>query len=187
MTFRAGAGLSTNTNNGGDGGGVNIFGGEARGRSEKKDIGGPVHIEGKVEIFSGTGTSTCSGDMDIQTANSGLKGSSGTINLRSGNATLGASGCLNISTGNSRPAAAGSILVSVGTGQAGDGGDVTVTAGEMTALRSTGGRVNIAGGLGSSRSAGGGGKGGPVTVSGGEAGGRSTSDQGSLLLLGAFY
>jgi hypothetical protein len=192
IALQAGSGTSINPSNGGDGGAVQVRGGQGMGGKPNIDIGGMIHLEGgtsrtstggKIELFSGTGTTSSSGDMALMTVDAGKKGDSGTLQLQTGNSTTsGTSGSLLLVTGGSRPGPAGDIIVSVGSGFLGNGGRVAVTAGDMTDMRSTGGAVDIAGGQGVNRNGVNGGKGGPVNVVGGYAGGQSGGDVGKRKL-----
>lgn len=189
VSVQAGSGTNMNPSNGGDGGAVQVRGGQGMGGKADFDIGGMVHLEGgssrtstggKIELFSGSGVASSSGDMALMTADSGKKGVSGTLQVQTGNATTGPSGSLFVVTGNAKPGPAGDIIVSVGSGWTGSGGRVAVTAGDMGDLRSTGGEVDVTGGRGTNRNALNGGKGGPVNVVGGYAGGQSGGDIGKL-------
>lgn len=183
------------TQNGGDGGAVKLFGGEAKGQSKNRDPGGMIHAEGgiaaqstggKIEIYSGQGTASSSGDIDIQTASSGTLGVSGSINLQTGPATYGNSGSASMITGFSKGGIGGNISLSVGGGYKGNGGNVSIVAGDTIANYATGGNVFVAAGTGVSRLKSGGGKGGSVQVAGGDAYGGNENDYGNVTIFNVF-
>ena len=100
VEIRGGLGASAHAVDGGNGGMVRIFGGEARGASAQ-DAGGSLLLQGgaafagtggSVRIAAGAGTATSSGSVLIETPNAGRAGVSGSITLRSGTTSQGDSG-----------------------------------------------------------------------------------------------
>lgn len=187
INLSAGSGKSKQTSNGGDGGSIIIFGGEASGKNANKDTGGQLHLEGgtsatssggKIEIYSGKSIAASSGGIEMQTANAGSRGVSGRVTIRTGNTTFGPSGAMDLSTGRSKSGAGGDIRITVGSGNKGDGGNLHMSAGEATYGSVKGGDIELVAGHGSSTQNLNGGKGGRVLIEGGSANGGGSDDKG---------
>ncbi len=91
------------------GGMVNLHGGNG------SETGGPVHIS------SGYSPWLSSGEILLDTANSGEVGNSGGISLKTGNAVEGETGTITLSSGSSASSASGAIHLSAGTAGKGNG------------------------------------------------------------------
>ena len=66
--------------------------------------------------MTGEGDSTSSGHLTLATANAGVAGVSGSVDLRSGTSLAGSSGAVDLSTGAATEGAGGAIGLLVGEG-----------------------------------------------------------------------
>ncbi len=117
------------------GGMVNLHGGNG------SETGGPVHIS------SGYSPWLSSGEILLDTANSGEVGNSGGISLKTGNAVEGETGTITLSSGSFASSASGAIHLSAGTAGKGNGGLALLAAGNSSDCR--GGSIDIHSGSGS--------------------------------------
>lgn len=120
-----GEGSSAQQTDGGDGGNVVVFGGEAKGES-RHDNGGSIIVRGgtsftgyggSLQLKSGYSTESSSGDILVTSSPAGHRdGSSGSLTLSTGHSMGGAgsSGPIVINTGDSHGGPVGSIKVEVG-------------------------------------------------------------------------
>ena len=120
-----GEGSSAHQTDGGDGGNVVVFGGEAKGES-RHDNGGSIIIRGgtsftgyggSLQLKSGYSTESSSGDILLTSSPAGHHdGSSGSLTLSTGHSMGGAgsSGPIVISTGDSHGGPAGKVSIEVG-------------------------------------------------------------------------
>lgn len=189
-----GYGSNANANGGGQGGGVFLCSGEARGLNAAGDVGGHVRVCGGVaaatsggdlRIVSGHGQSTSSGLCTIATAEAGSSGASGSCIVSTGIATLGDSGALMAKSGTAVSGNGGDIDIIVGNGDLGNGGNVHICAGETRGERMQGGLVCFLGGHGTAESEIRGGMGGNVEMNGGIASGDASTDVGGCLCMEA--
>ena len=157
-----------------NGGRVNISGGEAFAAQG-----------GDITLTSGFSTTTTSGNITIASASSGSSGVSGNMSLVTGSTSAGESGKIELETGEGVGGSGGDIRMAVGTGNFGNGGDVLVSAGETTDYLSSGGKIELVGGMGSNVGymGSGGGIGGDIILTGGEAlGANNATDVGGDLM-----
>lgn len=109
---------------GGDGGDIDLKGGEAKGESDS-DNGGSISLMGgtsytgyggSIRISSGSSTLSSSGSVIIQTSHVAGEGVSGDLILSTGTSNSGhsPSGSISIETGNSEGAPAGKISLTSG-------------------------------------------------------------------------
>jgi hypothetical protein len=181
----AGLGSSTSTADGGNGGDMALTGGRGLGGHITNDIGGKIDMYGgqsdsatggAINIGSGFGVKTSSGNIKVHTASSGPAGVSGKIDAFTGS-SVGTSGLIKIQTGQSTAGTGGDIDVIVGSGVSGDGGDIYMSAGLTTAANKEGGDFEIKGGTGAGLE---GGSGGEVHIYGGHGQGTTLGYGGDI-------
>lgn len=152
-------------------------------------LGNPGHIGlfagdsglssgGTVGLFGGAGTDGGALNLNGGNANFGGNGNGGSIVLTAGQADgLGSSGDVNIASGNSSGGLAGNINLNAGTG-IGSGGVLNLNGGHASA--GNGGNANLSAG----DSFGGGGSGGAVQVIGGDADPGGAGSGGTVYITG---
>lgn len=162
MVIFGGDGVNPSHINGGNGGSIDLRGGNARGENYKDD-GGDIDIRGGFSkagfggfITAKTGFSfgTSSGSASITTANAGVKGVSGSMRLATGTSSFGNTGSLMILTGVGRFGKGGNITIGVGTGDSGEGSPLNLRAGATVSESGVGGGVSVMSGQSEAKSSG---------------------------------
>ena len=157
--------LKVGTGNKQNGGDMKMHSGSTTGRPNKHYWHKKIDTYGgSIEMNSGFLENTSSGSTELCTANAGHKGVSGNIQLKSGNTKDGEAGFITMNSGNATSGFGGHIELLAGRGDAPQGADLVLHCGEAIAKKTTGGRVRIFGGHGTSEDRYDGGNGGKMEL-----------------------